>query len=289
MSTHSWPVVELASLNLEIQAQLAVEVAYIMTALHNQGWSYTAIASRPEIDCTEWRVRGWTMGKDLPGPELLAELQQMAEHPDESPRSVRWRIRQDVAGYMRALKDQGWTNSGIAQQLGLNPSTTSKYALGIIVPSKEIRAAVERLLDEPVLMDGGYSEAARKTPLLETGMTLNGFRDLMNEKVPCGSVLVSLNGTRYIRQESSSGTQVRYLMGSPPRVNSHNLPLGAAYDAYASFRGRTVHVRDLKEHLPDVYGRNGTHGPYLFLLLHGMGLADQVRRSGHGALFTTFI
>ena len=120
MSTRSWPVVELASLNLEIQAQLAVEVAYIMTALHNQGWSCTAIASRPEIGCTEWRVRGWTMGKDLPGPELLAELQQMAEHPDKSPRSVRWRIRQDVAGYMRALKDQGWTNSGIAQQLGLN-------------------------------------------------------------------------------------------------------------------------------------------------------------------------
>ena len=78
-------------------------------------------------------------------------------------------------------------------------------------------------------------------------------------------------------------------MGSPPRVNSHNLPLGAAYDAYASFRGRTVHVRDRKEHLPEVYGRNGTHGPYLFLLLHGMGLADQVQRGAHGALFTTFI
>ena len=190
---------------------------------------------------------------------------------------------------MQALKDQGWTNSGIAQQLGLNPSTTSKYALGIMMPSKEIQAAVERLLDEPVLTDGGYSEAARKTPLLETGMTLNGFRDLMNEKVPCGSVLVSPSGVQYIRQESSSGTQVRYLMGSPPRVHSHNLPLAAAYDAYASFRGRTVHVRDLKEHLPEVYGRNGTHGPYLFLLLHGMGLADQVQRSSHGALFTTFI
>ena len=50
-----------------------------------------------------------------------------------------------------------------------------------------------------------------------------------------------------------------------------------------------VHVRDLKEHLPEVYGRNGTHGPYLFLLLHGMGLADQVQRGAHGALFTTFI
>ena len=229
------------------------------------------------------------MGKDLPGPELLTELQRMADNPDGSPRSVRWRIRQQVAANMQALKDQGWTNSGIAQQLGLNPSTTSKYALGIMMPSKEIQAAVERLLEEPVLTDGGYSEAARKTPLLETGMTLNGFRDLMNEKVPCGSVLVSPSGVQYIRQESSSGTQVRYLMGSPPRVHSHNLPLGAAYDAYASFRGRTVHVRDLKEHLSEVYGRNGTHGPYLFLLLHGMGLADQVQRSSHGALFTTFI
>ena len=52
---------------------------------------------------------------------------------------------------------------------------------------------------------------------------------------------------------------------------------------------RVADVRDLKEHLPDVYGRNGTHGPYLFLLLHGMALADQVQRSAHGALFTEFI
>ena len=71
--------------------------------------------------------------------------------------------------------------------------------------------------------------------------------------------------------------------------NSSRFSLGAAYDAYTSLRGRTVHVRDLKEHLPEVYGRNGTHGPYLFLLLHGMGLAGQVQRGAHGALFTTFI
>ena len=101
MSTHSRPLVELAALNLELQSQLAVEVAYLMVTLQNQGWSYNVIASRPEIDCTEWRVRGWTMGKDLPGPELLTELQRMAENPDGSPRSVRWRIRQQVAANMQ--------------------------------------------------------------------------------------------------------------------------------------------------------------------------------------------
>ena len=89
MSTHSRPLVELAALNLELQSQLAVEVAYLMVTLQNQGWSYNVIASRPEIDCTEWRVRGWTMGKDLPGPELLAELQRTGgksrRKPQECP------------------------------------------------------------------------------------------------------------------------------------------------------------------------------------------------------------
>ena len=47
MSTHSRPLVELAALNLELQSQLAVEVAYLMVTLQNQGWSYNVIASRP--------------------------------------------------------------------------------------------------------------------------------------------------------------------------------------------------------------------------------------------------
>ena len=285
---HSRPAVQLAALNLEIQSQLAVEVASIMATLQSQGWSCAVLAGRPEIDCTEWRVRGWTMGKDLPGPELLAELERLVDNPDGSPRSVRWRIRQQVAANMRALKDRGWTSSGIAQQLGLNPSTTGKYALGITVPSEKIRAEIERLLGEPVPVYD-YPEVVRKAVLLNTAMTIDGFRDLMNEKVPSGSVLVSPSGVKYIRQESASRMQVRYLLGRPPQLHPHNLPFGAAYNAYGSLRGRTVYVRDLKEHLPEVYARNGTHGPFLLLLLHGMGLADQPQRGSRGALFAKFI
>ena len=97
------------------------------------------------------------------------------------------------------------------------------------------------------------------------------------QKIPCGSVLVSPSGTQYISQESSSGTQVRYLMGSPPRVNSHNLPLGAAYDAYASLRGRTVHVRDLKEHLPDVMVGTGPTGHTFFCCCMAWGWRTRCR------------
>ena len=89
MSTHSRPLVELAALNLELQSQLAVEVAYLMVTLQNQGWSYNVIASRPEIDCTEWRVRGWTMGKDLPGPRATgraaADGGKSRRKPQECP------------------------------------------------------------------------------------------------------------------------------------------------------------------------------------------------------------
>ena len=62
-------------------------------------------------------------------------------------------------------------------------------------------------------------------------------------------------------------------MGSPPRVHSHNLPLAAAYDAYASFRGRTVHVRDLKEHLTrGVWSKRDPRAVLVFAVAwHGAG------------------
>lgn len=126
--------------------------AWVRRELAARGWTQQDLADRVGVSAPA--VGNWVRGLSKPSPAARARVEAAfrdgppAAPPGGEPAAPAPEPeRIDYAGWVRrGLDERGWTQSELADEMGMTPAAVSLWATGRARPSRETLARLEALL-----------------------------------------------------------------------------------------------------------------------------------------------
>lgn len=112
-------------------------------------------------------------------------------------------------------------------------------------------------------------------------MNIQSFSNALAGAVPVGTILQNPGGGTS-KVISISNGKIRYVRGSSTMA----VPLQSLFDAYSTFRGRTLSSSELKRFAPAIFDSaarpagHSCNATFLFLALREMGIVSSIQGRG---------